>query len=104
MSRGRESMSQANNHDQLAAWFSRMQDDARWFLGQAELVQRHEGSVVVLYNRQVVGRGADSLKATKDAQRHFKAKGEALPPTSELLFVPLTPRSPLESQETAGAS
>jgi hypothetical protein len=71
------------------AWFNRMQGDALWFLGQTELVQRHAGGVVVLYNRQIVGRGEDSLQAKEDARLQFEARGETVPSASELLFVPL---------------
>jgi hypothetical protein len=71
-------------------WFTRMQGDVTWFLGQAGLVQRYAGNVVLLYHRQVVGRGEDHVQAKEDARRYFEARGEALPPPSELLFIPLS--------------
>jgi hypothetical protein len=77
-------------HDPVyAAWFQRMQGDALWFLGQQELVERYAGSVVVLHNRQVIGRGKNHSQAKDDACRQVQEKGEVLPPLSELLFIPL---------------
>jgi hypothetical protein len=77
------------NDPAYAAWFRRMEGDALWFLGQKELVERYTGSVIVLHNRQVIGRGVNHSEAKEDACRQVAARGEALPPLSELLFIPL---------------
>src|SRR4051794_14571031 len=70
-------------------WFNRMQGDALWFLGQENLVEQYRGNVVVLHNRRIIGRGNDHSEAKEDARRQVEARGEVLPPVSELLFIPL---------------
>ncbi len=73
----------------FAKWMKQMQEDAGWFLTQPEHLERYHGMVVVLHNRIVVGTGRDHLEAMEDVRQRAVQQQRQLPPSSELLAVPI---------------